>query len=53
MTVPYVTAAIETEDPFLNHAINGIDMYDFLGNWSLALNPLTGNPEYSTMNTPT
>jgi len=26
ITVPYVTAAIETEDPFLNHAINGIDI---------------------------
>ena len=28
ITVPYVTAAIETEDPFLNHTANGIDMYD-------------------------
>ncbi|KAF9650470.1 DUF676-domain-containing protein [Thelephora ganbajun] len=26
LTVPYVTAAIEAEDPFLNHAINGIDI---------------------------
>ena len=28
LTVPYVTASIEAEDPFLNHATNGIDMYD-------------------------
>lgn len=27
--MPYVTAAIEAEDPFLNHATNGIDMYGF------------------------
>jgi hypothetical protein len=31
LTVPYVTAAIEAEDPFLNHATNGIDMYGILG----------------------
>ena len=24
VTVPYVTAAIETEDPFLDHAFNGV-----------------------------
>lgn len=32
ITVPYVTAAIEAEDPFLNHTVNGIDMYDVLDN---------------------
>ena len=26
VTVPYVTAAIELEDPFLEHAFNGIKM---------------------------
>lgn len=26
ITVPYVTAAIEAEDPFLNHTVNGIDI---------------------------
>ena len=28
--MPYVTAAIEPEDPFLHHATNGIDMYVFM-----------------------
>lgn len=28
-TVPYVTAAIETEDPFAEHETNGIDMFVF------------------------
>lgn len=27
ITVPYPTAAIETEDPFFNRATNGIEMY--------------------------
>ena len=27
VTVPYVTAAIVLEDPFLEHAFNGIKMY--------------------------
>jgi len=28
-TVPFVTAAIETEDPFAEHAFNGVDMFVF------------------------
>jgi hypothetical protein len=27
MTVPYVTSAIETQDPFAEHATNGIEVY--------------------------
>lgn len=33
VTVPYVTAAIEAEDPFLQHVTNGIEMYASSMHW--------------------
>lgn len=27
LTVPYMTACVDLEDPFLNHSTNGLNMY--------------------------
>ncbi|KAI0051011.1 DUF676-domain-containing protein [Auriscalpium vulgare] len=45
MTVPYITAAFETEDPFLNHVVDGLDIeYDekykpVVKSWSIPTAP--------------
>lgn len=41
--MPYVTAAIEAEDPFLHHAVNGIDMYDISAAHAPAIDSADGN----------